>query len=117
MLNTDTLKKAIRKIVRITAWILFSILLLLIIVIVLIQIPAVQDLARKKIVAWLEQKLETRVAIGTLRINFPKQIVVEQVYVEDRHKDTLLAAGKITVDIAMLQLLRGHVEVPYIGLD
>lgn len=111
------MKKAIRKIVRIIAWVLFSIILLLIIVLVLIQLPAVQDFGRKKIVGYLENKLETRVEIGKLDIRFPKKIVLENVYIEDRHKDTLLAAGKLTVDIAMMQLLRSNIEVPYIGIE
>ncbi|MBK9492096.1 MAG: hypothetical protein IPO07_27305 [Haliscomenobacter sp.] len=54
-----------------------SILLLILIVLLLIQTAPVQNFARKKIVSFLEQKLDTKVAIGGLDITFPKMLVLE----------------------------------------
>ena len=45
-----------------------TILLLLLLVYLLIQLPAVQNYGRKKIVAYLQEKLHTPVEIGKLQI-------------------------------------------------
>jgi len=80
-------------------------------------VPAVQNFARKKIVAYLQDKIHTRVEIRRLAISFPKKIILEGVYFEDQNKDTLLAGNKLEVDIAMFKLLSSKVEVKYIGLE
>ncbi|MEO8117105.1 MAG: hypothetical protein ABI653_05595, partial [Bacteroidota bacterium] len=63
-----------------------SILLLFILVLIAIQIPAVQNFARGKIVTYLEKKIQTKVEIGKLSIDFPKRIVLENIYFEDQAK-------------------------------
>ena len=97
-------------------WILGSILFLLLLIVLLIQIPAVQNFGKQKIVAYLENKLHTKVQISKLAISFPKQIVLEDVYFEDQHQDTLFSGGKIQVDIALFKLLRSNVEINYVEL-
>lgn len=112
-----TAKKVLYKSLKIIAWIAGSILLLCILVLIAIQIPAVQNFARGKIVAYLEKKIQTKVEIGKLSIDFPKRIVLENIYFEDRAKDTLLAGKKIRVDIALFKLLKNTVELNYLELD
>ena len=87
-----------------------SIVVLLLLILILIQVPAVQNFAKNKIVAYLENKIHTKVSIEKLSIDFPKQIVLEKVYFEDQQKDTLLAGGKIQLDIALLKLLSNKVH-------
>ena len=111
------MKPVVRKILKIIGWITVSIIFLLVLVFILIQIPAVQNFAKNKIVAYLENKIKTKVSIGTLRIAFPKQIVLKDVYFEDQHKDTLLAGKELRVDIALLKLLSNEVNVDYLELN
>ena len=94
-----------------------SIIALLLLILILIQIPAVQNFAKNKIVDYLEEKIHTKVSIEKLAIDFPKQVVLEKVYFEDQSKDTLLAGGKIRVDIALFKLLNNKVQVDYLGLE
>ena len=75
-----------------------------------------QNFARKKVVAYLQNKLHTKVEISKLSLSFPKRIVLEGVYFEDQKKDTLLRGGKIQVDIALLKLIKSQVEINYVGL-
>ena len=112
-----TLKKILRKTGKVLAWILVSILSLVLLLFILIQIPAVQNLGKKKIVAYLEKKLKTKVEIGKLSIDFPKRITLEKVYFEDQLKDTLLSAEKLQVDISLFKLLRSEVEIKYLELN
>jgi len=112
-----TTKNVLYKILKIIAWIAGSILFLLILILIAIQIPAVQNFARGKIVTYLEKKIQTKVEIGKLSIDFPKQIVLENIYFEDQAKDTLLAGKKIRIDIALFKLINHTVELNYLELD
>ncbi len=98
------------------AWILASVIFLLLLIYILIQIPAVQNIARKKVVAFLENKIHTKVEIAKLSLDFPKRLVLEGVYFEDQKKDTLFSGGNIQVDIALLKLIHSEVEINYVGL-
>lgn len=91
--------------------------MLLVLVYVLIQLPAVQDYARKKIVAYLQNKIKTKVEIGRLAVIFPKKIVLQNVLFEDQQKDTLLYGKELSVDIALFKLLSNEVDVQYISLE
>ncbi len=102
---------------RIFAWIIASVLLLIVLVLILIQVPAVQNFARKKIVSYLENKIHTKVEIGKLDIDFPTALSLQNVYIEDQSKDTLLYGGEIKVDISMMRLLRSDIEIQEILLS
>lgn len=111
-----TLSKIINKTFKTLAWITSSFLFLLVLLFILIQIPSVQNYARKKVVSFLESKIHTKVLISKLSLDFPKRIVLEGVYIEDQKKDTLLYGGNIQVDIALLKLIKSKVEINYIDL-
>lgn len=96
---------------------LLSLITLIILVLILIQTAPVQNFARKKIVSFLEKKLETRVQIARLDVDFPKMLVLEGVYIEDRTKDTLIAGGQLKVDIDMFKLLKSEVQINEINLN
>ena len=84
---------------------------------ILIQVPAVQNFAKNKVVSYVQGKIKTKVEIGKLSLSFPKRLVLEHVYFEDQKKDTLLYGGKLQVDIALFKLLRNEVDVQYLELD
>ena len=112
-----TQKKILRKTGKVAVWVFASLLFLVLLVYILIQIPAVQNYARKKVVVYLEKKLKTKVEIGKLTLSFPKRVVLENVYFEDQKKDTLLFAEKLQVDIALLKLIKSTVEIKYLELN
>ncbi|HEX4852157.1 MAG TPA: hypothetical protein VFV08_15180, partial [Puia sp.] len=98
-----------KKIIKITFRIIWitalTIIVILVTILILIQTPPVQNFARKKIVSYVQSKIHTRFEIGHLKIGFPKKIILENIYLEDLKKDTLLYAGKIETDISMFKLL------------
>lgn len=98
-------------------WIIASVIFLVLLVFVLIQVPAVQNFAKDKAVNYLQGKIHTKVAIGHITLGLPKMLVLEDVYFEDQHKDTLIAGDKLKVDISMLKLLDHKLEVNEINLD
>jgi hypothetical protein len=110
------LNKFARITIKTVLWILASIIMLVVLVFVLIEVPAVQNIVRKKAVSFLENKIGTPVKIDRLSLDLPKQIVLEGVYFEDQRGDTLLAGDTLKVDISMLKLLKNQVEVNLVDL-
>jgi translocation and assembly module TamB len=106
-----------RKIGRILLITVFVFVLLVIALLIVIQTPPAQNFIVKKATAFLEKKLNTKVAIGHLYVGFPKNIIIENIYLEDRNKDTLLYAGSLKVDISMMKLLHKEIEVNDIKLN
>lgn len=105
------------KIAKITGIVFLSILALIVIILILIQTSPVQNFARGKIVSFLENKLKTEVQIKRLDIDFPKMLVLEGVYIEDKTNDTLLAGNQLKVDIDMLKLLSSELQINEINLN
>ena len=103
---------------RITAKIILFIILFLLLVLLLLQTRPVQNVLRAKAVTWLEKKLQTRVEVGKVYVSFPKNIVLENVYLEDRQKDTLLSGGKIAADLDLYRLIfNNQLDIKSIALD
>lgn len=117
--NKETRPKRalIAKIGRGFAIFFLSILILIFLLLLAIQTALVQNFARKKIVAFLEQKLDTEVEIGGLDITFPKMLVLEDVFIADQTRDTLLAGRQLKVDIDLFKLLSNEIQINEINLN
>ena len=107
--------------IRTTRIFLKSILVIIgifILIFLLLQTPPVQNILRKKAVAWLETKLETKVEVGKLYVGFPQKIELSNIYVEDRNKDTLLSGGSFKANINLLKLLlNGTLDIRKVELE
>src|SRR5450755_4397014 len=117
MTISEKVKKIVRLIFRITITTVLVILGILLLIIVLVQTGPVQNYGRRKIEAFLENKLHTKVRIGNLYIGFPSRIILKNIYLEDRRKDTLLFGGKIEADISMFKLLSKELRLNNLELD
>ncbi|UQD56755.1 translocation/assembly module TamB [Flavobacterium sp. K5-23] len=111
------MKKHLQKGLRLFIWLVGTIITLFLIVLILIQIPSVQNVAKQKVVAYIQEKIQTKVTIDHLKIKFPKKIILEGVYFESQQKDTLLAGKKIAVDFSMWQLINNKVSINSIDLN
>ncbi|HVU55158.1 MAG TPA: translocation/assembly module TamB domain-containing protein [Puia sp.] len=107
----------IRRLAMIFLKVIATIVIILVIVIFLIQTPYVQNIIRGKAEKYLSRKLNTRVNIGNLYIKFPENVVLKNIYLEDRQKDTLLAAGLIDVNIHMWGLLHSKIDIGKVQLE
>jgi translocation and assembly module TamB len=101
----------VNKALKITFKVFLWIVGVLLLIAVLVQTPPVQNFARKKVQAWLQNKLGTRLEIGRLRIGFPSSVVLEKIYVEDKTKDTLLYGGRIKASINLFKLIKNEVQI------
>ena len=107
----------LRRVGRVFIKILIGILAFFIIIMLLVQAPPVQNFARKKIVTFLENKLGTRVSIGKINIGIPNKVLLENVYLEDMQKDTLLSGGRLKANINMFKLINSNVEIRELEIE
>jgi hypothetical protein len=117
MTISERAKKIVRRVFRITITTALVILGIILLILLLIQTGPVQNYGRGKIEAYLENKLHTRVRIGNLYIDFPSRIIIKNIYLEDRGKDTLISGGRIEVDISMFRLLHKELRINNLELD
>jgi len=87
-----------------------------VIILLLVQTPWVQNIVRAKAQSYLSRKLNTAVRIGGLRINFLHSVTLKDVFIADRQRDTLLAAGLIDVNLYVLGLLHNNLDIKKVEL-
>lgn len=94
-----------------------SILLFLVALILLIRIPSIQTYITQKAILFLEQKIGTTVTLKSITISFPKKIVLEELYVEDQSKDTLLYVQTLGLDTDLWSLTQHSIVLNNIELE
>lgn len=108
--------KDIKKLVNILFRTIAILVFLLVVFFLLIQVKSVQTFLAKKTTAYLADRLGTKVDIGRVEIEFFKTLVLNDVYIEDLHKDTLLYSKKLKVDIGSFDLENHKIYIKNISL-
>src|SRR5687768_1495863 len=78
---------------------LLFLLLFIIVIFLLILTPPVQRFLTVRVENYLEKKLQTRVDIGRIGFGLSGNINLQNVYIEDRTRDTLISGGNIKANI------------------
>ena len=94
-----------------------SVLGLVIIALIIIQFPAPQRYLTGKVTAYISKKINSTVTLGKINIAFPKDIALTDLYVEDLHKDTLLYAHSIKVNLNLFDLLSQKLELKDVYIE
>lgn len=94
-----------------------SVLLLLVILVFSLQIPAVQNFAKGKLVNYLQEKIHTEVSLQRVYIDFPNSLVMENLYLKGQKVDTLLFARKLDVGLNIPKLLKNTADITSVDLQ
>lgn len=106
-----------RRALRIILWVLAGIFFILLVGIVFINTQSGKTFVKDRTVSFLRNKLKTEISIGSLDYDLPKMVVLENVLIRDRDRDTLLSARKMKVDIALLKLIGSNISIQEVYLD
>ena len=106
-----------KRLLYIIGWLLVGILLLFGGLYIFLESPTGQDFLTKQVVSYLRKKLNTKIEVGKVRFQIPNWISLENVYIQDLQKDTLIAGKKLYVDIDMLALLQNKVAINQVELE
>ncbi len=107
----------VKKIARILAIIVVSIILVNIILYIALSVPALQKKAADLAIGKLKPMIDTEVSLDGIRIKLFNTVELKGLYLEDQQKDTLLYAERIAVRIHALELLKKNIYVQKAGLE
>ncbi|WP_020527655.1 translocation/assembly module TamB domain-containing protein [Flexithrix dorotheae] len=114
---TEKLPNWLKKLFRVFLWIVGAVISLLLLLVILIRIPYIQNYLTQTATNYLEETLKTKVEVGGIKLNFPKAVALEGIYIEDLQKDTLLYAGEIAVNLDFYALFNSRAQVDYFSVE
>ena len=106
-----------RKIGRIFLKVILFLFLFIVLVFILVLTPPVQHFLTGKVQHYLQEKLKTRIEIGSISFGLSGKVNLENIYLEDKTKDTLLAGGSVKTHISFLKLFSNEVQIKDIELQ
>jgi len=107
----------LRKVGKIVLLAFIGLLLVLGTAIVWLQTGSGQDWLTRRVVSYLRNKLQTRVEVAHVRFQLPDWIELQNVYLEDTHRDTLIAGGRVFLDLDVWGLLQNKVGINEVDLE
>ena len=114
-------KKALKikgkKILKYTLISIISLVLLLTGLVFSLQIPGVQNFVKDKLVVYLEKKIQTKVSLDRVYIDFPNSLVIENLYLQGQDVDTLLAVKSLDVGLHIPKLLNNTADITSVNLQ
>lgn len=110
--------RLVKRFFKILRNIFFTLIALIILVLVLVNTTTVQNYLAKRGALILSEKLNTKVSIRNVRIDFLNHVLVEGLYIEDKQNDTLAYIGKVQVRITDWFFMKATKPViHYVGLS
>ncbi len=110
-------KSYVRLAIKAVSWVLGGILVLIILTMVALQFPGVQRIIAQKLFSSISQKTNTRVEIGSVTIALTHSVVLRNIFIESRQRDTLLSIQTLAADVNLFSLFSSHVNVRNVRID
>jgi translocation and assembly module TamB len=101
----------LRKLFKYTLRIILVLFTLVVLVMILLYIPAIQNFVKGKAEQYVNRNLDMKLSVGRILLKFPLDLAVENIYLGQTEKDTLLYADVIQVNVALTELLKKEIEV------
>lgn len=92
---------------RILAKILLGLILLLFLLVLFLRSQWGQDILKDKIISSLSEKTGTTIELDRLFIDFSGDIIMEDLYIEDKSGDTLVFSEMLEADVPLWPIIRG----------
>ncbi len=105
-----------RRLIKWVAILLGSLVFLVLLIVVLVQTPYGQGIVKNQAEKYLRNKLQTRFAVGHLKINFLSGIHLSNLYLEDRQRKELLSIDRLDVSYDFSALFRKSIILKEINL-
>ncbi len=90
---------------------------MLLLIVIALQFQGVQNYLARQGENYLQKTFGTEVSIGGFTTDWRNALVLKDVYLEDQQQDTLWYSERLGVDMAILSLLKGEVNISKVDLD
>jgi hypothetical protein len=109
--------KGIKKTIKILGFSVGGIILFFAVSLMLLQTSMIQDKLTKAVVSELSQKIHSKITIGKIQYKLFNDLVLQDFYVEDLKKDTLLYVNHVDAHFKLWKFFRGEINFSSIDLD
>ncbi len=82
-----------------------------------LQFHGVQRYISQKAISSISEKTHTLVEVGSVNISFPNSIVLHNIFVESRQRDTLLFIQTLVADVNLLGLFSHDIKLNGVRID
>ena len=83
----------------------------------LLYLPAVQNRVAKKAMAYISESVGWEIGFERIQLAFPLNFSVRHVCIKETEDDTLAFINRLTVDVRLKPLLKGHISVKKFKLE
>lgn len=111
------MSKVIKILVSLLSYLILGAIIIPIALALLLQVNLVQNYVVDQATSLISKKLETEVSIGRIDIRFINSLVIEDLYIADYQKDTLIYIKKIKASIENVNLMRGGFALGDVSLS
>lgn len=115
--STGKSRRRMSKWLRVTLKGILALILAIIILPFLLYIPPVQTLVKDVACRVVKNSTGMQIEIGTFRLGFPLDILLEEVKIMPAPGDTMVTARKLVADVKLLPLLRLDVDLNKLQLE
>ena len=92
----------VRRTVKTLLWVFAGLICVIVLAITALQFHAVQRYVAQRALASISEKTHTRIELGSISIAFTHSVVLHNLFVESRQRDTLLFVQNLAVDVNLL---------------
>src|SRR5438552_4956286 len=117
MQKPKTVSNYPRKIIRIVLKTIAFLLLFVLLIFILMLTRPVQRFLTVRVQHYLENKLHTKVLIGRISFGLSGKVGLNNIYIEDKSKDTLVSGGIIRAHLNFMRLFSNEVRIKDIEMQ
>lgn len=103
--------KLFSKIPKILMWVILSVVTLVVLVVTALYIPPIQTWVKNFALEKVRQSSGMDIRANSFRLKFPLTLSVGDVTVIEKSGDTMATVGSLDLDVKLLPLLRGDIDV------
>ncbi len=107
----------LKKVLKILGLTLGVVLILLVALVYSLRFPKVQQYITQKAIAFYHSKVDAHASIDRLYVDFPSNITLEKLYLEDQEGDTLVYANYLSIKTDLWALLDSKLHLSDISLE
>jgi len=90
---------------------------LIILIVAALQFPGVQHYIAQKALSSISEKTNTRIEVGSVNIAFTHSVVLHNIFIESRQRDTLLSIQTLAVDVNLFGLFSRDIKLTNVLVD
>ncbi|MFT7377409.1 MAG: hypothetical protein ACI88Z_001237, partial [Sphingobacteriales bacterium] len=95
---------------------MLTLIVLIFVTYLLFRTSPVQNFVSKKVANYLSQELKAQITVEGVDVRLFKTVVLEELYIEDQRKETLLKAKEFSLSISSFDLDKGKFKIGSLGL-